>query len=366
MSHKNKEFDALFMGRSSIDLYSNDIGAPFEEITSFGAFVGGSPTNMSVGLSRLGGKAALLTGLGEDPVGDFILRFLRQEKVFVDAIPRKADRRTSAVVLGIEPPDRFPLVYYRENCADIALSIDDVLAAPFDDCTVFEFAGTNLSLEPSRSATFLAAELARAAGAITILDVDFRPDQWHDTRAFGVMARAVLPYVDVVIATEDELNAAVLKQAGDVSLTASQISDAKVAGDSAEAVARMLAAGPAVVIEKTGREGARVHARPDARRRLETGRDGPTAVDSSVFELKDAPVDVAGFPVEVQNILGAGDAFGAGFVSGLTSGRSLPEAVSLGNACGAIVVTRPACANSMPSLAEVEEFMKGYEQGGAE
>ena len=103
------------MGRSSIDLYSNDIGAPFEKIGSFAAYVGGSPTNISVGARRLGIRTALVTGLGEDPVGDFILEFLEKEGVETKFIVRKPGRRTSAVLLGIEPPDRFPLVYYRDN-----------------------------------------------------------------------------------------------------------------------------------------------------------------------------------------------------------------------------------------------------------
>jgi len=127
------------MGRSSIDLYSNDVGAPFEEITSFAAYVGGSPTNISVGLSRLGQNVALLTAVGDDPVGDFVLRFLAENRVDASASPRKAGKRTSAVLLGIEPPDRFPLVFYRDNCADIELTIDDVLGSPVDDCHLFQF-----------------------------------------------------------------------------------------------------------------------------------------------------------------------------------------------------------------------------------
>src|SRR5882762_5460805 len=126
----DQSYDILAMGRSSIDLYANEIGAPFTEIKSFAAYVGGCPTNISVGTRRLGLRSALLTAVGEDPVGDFILSFLEKEGVVTRFIPRKPGRRTSAVILGIEPPDRFPLVYYRDNCADIQLTIDDVLAAP--------------------------------------------------------------------------------------------------------------------------------------------------------------------------------------------------------------------------------------------
>ena len=212
-------YDVLSMGRSSIDLYSNDVGAAFVDIKSFAAYVGGCPTNISVGTRRLGLRPALLTAVGEDVVGDFILHFLQQEGVETAFIPRKPGRRTSAVVLGIEPPDKFPLVYYRDNCADIALSIDDVLAAPLAASRALLISGTGLSAEPSRSATLFAAERARQMGAEVVLDIDFRPDQWSDARAFGATVRSVLPYVNIVIGTEDEINAAMLTDPAQISLT---------------------------------------------------------------------------------------------------------------------------------------------------
>src|SRR3954465_5526482 len=162
-------YDLITMGRSSIYLYSNDVGAPFVDIKSFAAYVGGSPTNIAVGAQRLGLKTAVITAVGDDPVGDFFLNFLSKESVETRFIPRKPGTRTSAVVLGIEPPDKFPLVYYRNDCADINLTIDDVIAAPVTDCKVFQFAGTNLSREPSRSATMFAAEQARNTGAKVVL-----------------------------------------------------------------------------------------------------------------------------------------------------------------------------------------------------
>jgi len=332
----SKTYDSLHMGRSSIDLYSNDVGTPFSQIGSFAAYVGGSPTNISVGAHRLGLKTALLTAIGADPVGQFIVDFLMKEGVETRFIPIKPDHRTSAVVLGIEPPDKFPLVYYRDNCADINLTIDDVLNAPITDCKVFQFAGTNLSKEPSRSATMFAAEQARKAGAKVVLDVDFRPDQWHDVRAFGVQIRAVLPLVDVVIGTEDEINAAMLDDSAKMSLTHSQISDTKVAGDSRSNIEQMLAFKLEAVVEKVGAQGAKVH--------LPSG------------EIIEAP----GFPVEITNILGAGDAFGGGFIYGYVNDWGWYKSARLGNACGAIVVTQHGCANFMPTMEEIESFVKSY------
>src|SRR5947209_16836845 len=190
MRLSEKPLDLITMGRSSIDLYANEVGAAFVDIKSFAAYVGGSPTNIAVGAQRLGLKTAVVTAVGDDPVGDFVLNFLVKEGVETRFIPRKPGARTSAVVLGIEPPDKFPLVYYRDNCADNQLSIDDVLQTPLARCRVFEFSGTGLSREPSRSANLFAAEQAKASGATTVLDVDFRPNQSHDARAFGVVVRS--------------------------------------------------------------------------------------------------------------------------------------------------------------------------------
>jgi len=330
-------YDVLAMGRSSIDLYSNDVGAPFVDIKSFAAYVGGCPLNISVGTRRLGLRSALLTAFGEDVVGDFILHFLQHEGVETAFIPRKAGRRTSAVVLGIEPPDKFPLVFYRDNCADIALDIDDVLASPIDSSRVVLISGTGLSAEPSRSATLFAAERASQAGASVVLDIDFRPDQWPDARAFGATVRSALRLVDVVIGTEDEINAAMLTDPAQISLTHSQVSDARVEGDVDAAIKALLAYGPQALLQKRGAAGARVH--------LSSATEAPT------------PIDVPGFPVEVANILGAGDAFASGFLFGHVRGWDWYKAARLGTACGAIVVTRHGCANFMPTHDEVMAFI---------
>lgn len=337
-----RTYDVIAMGRSSIDLYSNDIGAPFVEITSFAAYVGGCPTNISVGTRRLGLRSALLTAVGEDQVGNFVLHFLRKEDVETRFILRKPGHRTSAVVLGIEPPDRFPLTYYRENCADIELSIDDVLATPIADSRALLITGTGLSKEPGRSATLFAAEVAHQAGTPVVLDIDFRPDQWHDHRAFGVILRSALRLVDIVVGTDDEINAVMLTDINQVSLTHSQVSDAHVSGDINAAISALLSIGPHVLAQKRGEAGATVH------------------VVSNGEGLR--KIDVPGFPVVVSNILGAGDAFASGFLYGFVKGWDWYRTTRLANACGAILVTKHGCANFMPTYDEAMAFIQ--EHGG--
>ena len=326
-------YDLLCIGRSSIDLYSNDIGVAFPEITSFGAFVGGCPTNISVGTRRLGLRSAILTAVGDDPVGEFLLKFLIEEDIDTRFVVVKPEHRTSAVVLGIEPPDRFPLVYYRENCADIELNIDDVIASPIADSRAVLISGTGLSKEPSRSATLFATELAKTNDRQVFLDLDFRADQWHDPRAFGVSIRSALQNVNIAIGTEEEIKAASLTDVSQISIEDSQVSNPNIEGDMKEAIRLILDTGIDALVVKRGSDGADVY--------LQT----------------DDFIHIPPYPVEVYNTLGAGDAFASGFIYGILNGWDWKKSARLGNATGAIVVTRHGCANFMPTMDEVNEFL---------
>jgi 5-dehydro-2-deoxygluconokinase len=332
------KYDVITFGRSSIDLYSKNIGSRFVDIEEFGAFVGGSPLNIAVGTKRLGLNSALITGVGVDQVGEFLLNFLNREGVETRFIARVSGARTSAVLLGIEPPDKFPLVYYRDNCADSQVGIDDVIRAPIADCRLFEVSATALNVEPSRSAAFLGAEEANKGGVPVLIDLDFRADQWHDPRAFGVMTRAFLQYCTVAVGTEEEVLAAMLRDPSQVKIRHQQISAPEIQGDIDAAIRSLLGLGLEALIVKRGEKG------------------------TSVFLTDGRVIDVPGFPVEVVNVLGAGDAFASGFIYGFLAGWDWYKSCRMGNACGAILVTKHGCANFNPTLLEVETFLK--EQGG--
>jgi 5-dehydro-2-deoxygluconokinase len=335
---ENKQYDVITYGRSSIDLYSANIGAPFVDIQNFNAYVGGSPLNMAVGTKRLGLKSALLTAVGQDQIGDFLLHFLKKEGVETKFIPRKPGARTSAVVLGIEPPDNFPLVYYRENCADSKVDIDDVIAANIGSCRIFEISATALNVEPSRSAGFFAAEEARKNNVPILIDLDFRADQWHDARSYGVTARAYLRSCTIALGTEEEILATMLSDPNQVKIKNQQISAPEIRGNVDAAIKDIMAIGIEALIVKRGAKGSTVY-------------------------LKDGTVtDVPGFPVEVVNVLGAGDAFGSGFIYGYLNGWDWYKSCRMGNACGAILVTKPGCSNFNPTLEEVYRFID--EKGG--
>ncbi len=329
-----KKYDVITFGRSSIDLYSQNIGSAFNDIKGFDAFVGGSPLNIAVGCARLGVNASLLTAVGNDKVGEFIVNFLNNEGVNTHCIPVKKDARSSAVVLGIEPPDRFPLVYYRNNAADSQVDIDDVDNAKISEYRILLINGTAMNIEPSRSATFYAAEIAKKNNVEVVLDLDFRADQWHDYRAFGITMRAVLPKVKIAIGTEEEILAATMEKASQVTIKDQQISAPEISGDINESIKRLLSTGIETLIVKRGKEGA------------------------SICRKDGSMEDVPGFPVDVLNVLGAGDAFASGFIYGILQGWDLYKACRMGNASGAHVVTQKGCANFMPTLDQSLAFIE--------
>lgn len=333
-----KKFDVITYGRSSIDLYSANIGAPFIDIKAFNAYVGGSPLNMAVGTRRLGLKSALLTAVGDDQIADFMLNFLDKEKVDTSLIPRKSGSRTSAVVLGIEPPDNFPLVYYRDNCADSKVTIDDVIMADISSTRLFEISATALNIEPSRSAAFYAAEVAVKNHIPILIDLDFRADQWHDPRSYGVTARAYLKYSTIALGTEEEILATMLKDPTQISIKNQQISAPEIKGNVDDAIGEIMDLGIEALIVKRGEQG------------------------SSVYLQDGSVIDAPGFPVEVLNILGAGDAFASGLMYGYLNNWDWYKSLRMGNACGAILVTKPGCSNFNPTLNEVMSFIE--DKGG--
>jgi 5-dehydro-2-deoxygluconokinase len=238
--------------------------------------------------------------------GRFSAKLLKKENVITDNIPVIEGARSSAVLLGIEPPDRFPLVYYRDNCADSQITIDHVLKAGIEKSRLLEVSGTALNIEPTRSSAFLAAEIARKNDIPVMLDLDFRADQWHDIRAFGITTRAFMRNANIVLGTEEEILAAFLADKSQLVISHQQISAPEIKGDIDEAIQGILNLGVDALIVKTGSRGAMVY-------------------------LPDGIIqEVPGFPVEVVNILGAGDAFAAGFIYGYSERMELVQMLPYG------------------------------------
>lgn len=324
-------YDLITVGRVSMDLFSLQIGAPFTEIESFDAGVGGSPINIAIGSSRLGLKTAVLTAVGADHVGDFVLSFLNKEGIDTQFVPRNPDARTGLAVVGVQPPDQFPLVFYRENPADIHLAIDDVLAAPIAESKALLLSGTALSRGAARDTTLYVAGVAQASDTTVFIDLDVRPDQWAHPRAYGINVRTIFPMADVIIGTEEEFYAALSPTPEHVMTKNHPDLDISTMLDGL--LQSLLATHPdLVLVVKRGARGVSI---------FNGGR----------------VTDIAGFPVEIVNTVGAGDAFASGLIYSYLQGWNWTEAGRFANACGAIVVTRHGCGKAMPYKNEVQEFI---------
>lgn len=324
-------FDLLTYGRLSLDLYALEEG-PKASTRSFGAFIGGNPLNVAVGAARLGLRVALVSAVGQDPVGEFVVERLRGEGVEVRYVFVKLGRRTPAVVLFREA-DTYPLTFYREAAADWEISLEDVSQVPVEEARALLVSGTALAREPARSSGFWLAERARGAGVPVYLDLDFRPDQWHDPKAYGLVVRSFLPLVRVAIGNEKEVRA--LRPKG-VRLVAHQASEPEVEGDLEQAIRDVLEAGVEALVIKAGVRG------------------------SGVWTREGGALWEPAFPVRRPvTPLGAGDAFAAGLLWARLTGLSWEDALRVGNACGAIVVGKLGCGEFSPYREELLDFLRG-------
>ena len=323
-------FDLITVGRVNMDLFAQDIGAAFEDITGFDAAVGGSPTNVAMATSRLGLTAVAFTAVGDDTVGDFVLRYLRDTGVVTDYVARKPGKRTSIALVGIQPPDRFPLTFYRDDPADIYLTVDDAAGLPVGETKAVLLSGNAFSRGTCADAARCVAEMAGRPDVVTFMDLDLRPTDWSHPHSFGLTLRPVLPLVDVVIGTEEEFFALLAPDPGAVAAGGSlpdpdrQLLEALVS--------ELLDSGTvATVVLKRGAAGVTVL----------TGGDR---------------IDVPGFAVDAVNTVGAGDLFASGLIWSRLNGQDWYQSCRFGNACGAIVVTRHGCAVAFPTYDEVVEF----------
>ena len=329
-----RQLDVVTVGRSSVDLYGEQVGGRLEDMASFAKYVGGCPTNIAVGTARLGLRSALITRVGDEHLGRFIQEQCAREGVDISGIVTDPHRLTALVILGIRDKDTFPLIFYRENCADAALSEADIDEALIARAKAVVVTGTHLSTASLNAASRKAMRLAHAHGGKVVLDIDYRPVLWgltgHGLGEERFVAsdevtahlQRILPECDLIVGTEEEIH---------------------IAGGSTDTMAAIRAVRAAA---------------PEALIVVKRGPMGCTAFPGAIPATIDEGVSGPGFPVEVFNVLGAGDAFMSGFLRGYLRDLPLAECCRLANACGAFAVSRHGCAPAIPSWAELEGFLK--------
>jgi 5-dehydro-2-deoxygluconokinase len=325
--------DVITMGRCSVDLYGQQIGSRLEDITSFAKSVGGSPTNIAIGTARLGLKTGLITRVGDEQMGRFVLEQLARENVSTKGVTTDKQRLTALVLLSVESDKSFPLIFYRDNCADSALNVDDVDESFILSAGALLVTGTHFAKANTDAAQRKAMAIAKKHGRKIIIDIDYRPNLWglagHGAgeeryiKSDKVTAhlQSILADCDLIIGTEEEVH---------------------IAGGSEntlEALRAVRSYSKGVIVLKRGPMGCVVY---------------PDAIPAS---LEDGIIG-KGFPIEVYNVLGAGDAFMSGFLRGWLKGEKYEICATWANACGAFAVSRLLCSPEYATWEELQFFLR--------
>ena len=328
----SKTLDVITIGRASVDLYGQQIGTRLEDVGSFAKSVGGCPANIAVGTARLGLKSALITRVGHEQMGRFIVEQLAREGVETAGITTDPDRLTALVLLSVEAEGVSPMIFYRTDCADMALSEDDIDEGLIAAARAIVVTGTHFSRPNSEAAQKKAIRMARAHGARVAFDIDYRPNLWglagHDAGFERYVAsdmvsqkyQSVLPDCDLIVGTEEEI----LIASGEADLL------------TALRTIRTLSSGTIV---------------------LKRGPMGCIVYDGAIPDDLEHGIVGKGFPIEVYNVLGAGDAFMSGWLRGWLTGEPHATSATWANACGAFAVSRLMCAPEYPSWTELSHFL---------
>ena len=330
-----RPIDLACLGRLAVDYYAEQFGSSLEAARSMAVYLGGSSANLAYGVARLGGKSAMISRVGNEQLGRFLTETLRAQGCDVSQVQVDPQRLTGMVLLGLKDRDTFPLLFMRENCADMAIEADLLQADFFAKCRALAITGTHLSTATTRAASLRALALAGQHGAVRVLDIDYRPVLWGlTTRGDGEQRyvpdarvtqqlQEVLPQFELLVGTEEEFFIA-----------------GGVPNDIIGSLRAVRALSAAVLVVKRGPLGCCV-----------IEGEIPARID-------DAPT-YQGERVEVLNVLGAGDAFLSGLLASLLQGKDWAESTRVANACGAIVVSRHACSAAMPTPPELVHWFGG-------
>jgi 5-dehydro-2-deoxygluconokinase len=333
MSASAADLDVVTIGRSSVDLYGKQIGSRLEDVSSFTKAVGGCPTNIAIGSARLGLKTAVITGVGDEQMGRFIREQLAREGVSTAGVKVDPRRLTALVLLSVENDTTFPLIFYREDCADMALEESDIDEALIRSAKAVLVTGTHFSKANTAAAQRKAMRIARAAGRKVAFDIDYRPNLWGlaghaageeryiASDAVSARLQTVLPECDLIVGTEEEIRIAGGRE------------------DTLEALQRVRELSAATIVLKRGPMGCVVY----------TGAM-PARIEDGIVGK--------GFPVEVYNVLGAGDAFMSGFLRGWLRDEPAGTCATWANACGAFAVSRLLCSPEYPTWEELRYFLE--------
>ncbi|MFT2109557.1 bifunctional 5-dehydro-2-deoxygluconokinase/5-dehydro-2-deoxyphosphogluconate aldolase [Marinomonas sp. 2405UD68-3] len=335
--NKDKNLDLICLGRAAVDFYSEQIGSRLEDASSFAKYLGGSSCNIAFGTARLGLKSAMLTRVGDEHMGRFVKEELERAGVDISHVVTDPERLTGLVVLGIKDKDTFPLIFYRNDCADMAVSKDDFDLEFIRSAKALLITGTHFSTENTHATSKQALTFAKQSNTKCVLDIDYRPVLWGLTSPGDGETRFV---------SNEKVSSHLQGILGDFDLIVGTEEEIHIAGGSTDTITALNT----------------IRTLSDATIVLKLGAQGCTVLEKNIPKSTKGFVVHTGVLVDVMNVLGAGDAFMSGFLRGWIHNESQKACCDYANACGALVVSRHGCAPAAPSAEELDYYMEHAQQ----
>lgn len=318
----SKPLDFVAVGRLCIDLNANEINRPMEETVTFTKYVGGSPANICIGMSRLGLKTAFIGKVADDQMGRFITGYLDREGI--DASGVTVDRTGAVTGLAfteIKSPTDCSILMYRDNVADLKLEAGEVREELIAGAKLLLISGTALAKSPSREAVFQSLDYAKRHGAVIAFDLDYRPYTWTSDEETAAYYNLAAEKCDIIIGTREEFN--MMERLSGNPTQDDHITAAKWFQHSAR-----------IVIIKHGKDGSIAYTNDGASHRARS------------------------FPAKVVKTFGAGDSYAAGFLYGLMQGWEIPACMEFGSAAACIVISSHSCSDAMPKAPQVHDYIE--------
>jgi len=323
-----RRHDLLCLGRAGVDLYALQDDTPLEQVGSFRKSVGGSPANIATALARLGGRAAIISMVSDDGFGRYVRTFLQAEGIDVQGLQTAPAGARNSTAFTEMRPDDCQVIIYRQGAADLLLHPQGLDGALIAGSRALLVTGTALSMSPSREAALHAMQLARAAGTVVVLDLDYRPYGWSDVAQAAVYLRLACGLADMVIGNREEFDVLEHLQPA-------------AARDDRQSAQRILQGPTVAVVVKDGARGCQVFLQ------------GGHSLNQGIFA------------VPVRKPFGSGDAFAGALLWSLLQGQGWQEALRRGAAAAAINVSRDACAQAMASAQELDFFLQSHPEARA-
>ncbi|GGD86138.1 5-dehydro-2-deoxygluconokinase [Paenibacillus nasutitermitis] len=322
-----RSFDFTAIGRLCVDLNANEINRPMEETMSFTKYVGGSPANITIGMSRLGLRTAFIGKIADDAMGRFITGYLEKNGIdTANVVTDKTGAVTGLAFTEIKSPTDCSILMYRDNAADLKLSPSEVNEELIAGSSVLLISGTALAASPSREAVFLALDYARKHGTTVVFDIDYRPYTWKSAEETAVYYNLAAEKCDIIIGTREEFD---MMERFEPNPERSDLFTA----------AKWFNYSTGIVIIKHGKEGSIAYTRDGAEHRAKS------------------------YPAKVVKTFGAGDSYAAGFLYGILSGWSIERSMEYGSAAACIVISSHSCSDAMPTAEQVDTYIERCNRG---